>query len=85
MINQAHNIEKTGMTRAQAEAMVKVIHDSIADALKPLTDRMDGMATKADLTELRGEMAASEKHMTLIVVFASIAIIGTMVVATVFG
>lgn len=71
-IDNVHLLEKTEMTREQAEAMVKVIHESIGAALKPFA------------AEIKSEIATSQKQTTLIVVFTGLAIIAA-VAAAMFG
>ena len=78
MVDNVRNLEKTGMTRKQAEAVAKVIRSSIAEALAPV---IQNMATKAEIAELRSEIAASDKHTTLAVAFGCAA----MVAAIIFG
>ena len=100
MVDNVHNLERTGMTRAQAEAMVKVMQDRLTEAVLEATSHL---ATKAELAVtqeqlaatqeqlvlLRAEMieklAASEKHITLLVSFSTLAIVTTMIGAVVFG
>lgn len=59
MIDQARNIKRTGMSREQAEAMVKVIPDATDDEAKTAADsiaQVDEMATKNDLLNLKAEL-----------------------------
>ena len=69
MVDNVHNLEKSGMTREQAEAVAKVIRGSIAEALEPV---IQNMATKA-------EIAASDKHTTLAVAFGCAAIVAAII------
>ena len=87
MIDQARNVERTGMSREQAEAMVKVIHDTVADALKPVNERIDNMAvnmaTKADLAALEGRIASGSRQTTLFVAYTGVGIIAALVAVAV--
>ena len=76
MVDNVHNLEKSGMTREQAEAVAKVIRGSIAEALEPV---IRNMATKAEVAELRNEIAASDKHTTLAVAFGCAAIVAAII------
>ena len=53
MIDSVHNLQHAGMSRRQAEALTRLMCDSIAEAVQHL-------ATKAELAELRQYM---ETHM----------------------
>ena len=76
MVDNVRNLEQTGMTRKQAEAVAKVIRSSIAEALAPV---IQNMATKAEIAELRSEIAASDKHTTLAVAFGCAAIVAAII------
>ena len=89
MVDNVHNLERTGMTRPQAEAMVKVMQNMLTEATSHLATKAELMATQEQLVLLRAEMmekmATSEKHITLLVSFSTIAIVTTMIGAVVFG
>ena len=93
MVDNVHNLERTGMTRAQAEAMVKVMQNMLTEAVFKATSHLatkaELAATQEQLVLLRAEMieklAASEKHITLLVSFSTLAIVTTMIGAVVFG
>ena len=76
MADNVHNLENIGMTRKQAEAVAKVIRSEIAAALEPV---VRNMATKAEIAELRSEIAASDKHTTLAVAFGCAAIVAAII------
>ena len=50
MIDNVHNLENVGMTRPQAEVLIKIVRSSVTEALEPI---VRNMATKAELVELK--------------------------------
>ena len=94
MISHVHNLQRTGLSREQAESIVRVVRDVLAEvlerALTPVYGRMDvleqrmgvvatNMATKNDVAGLRREMAASEKRMVFAMLVGFVAIITAIV------
>lgn len=71
MVDNVHHLEKTGMTREQAEATAKVMAGIVAKALEP-------MATKAEIVELRREIVAGEKHTILAIALGTGAIVAAI-------
>lgn len=71
MADNVHHLEKTGMTREQAEATAKVMASIVAKALEP-------MATKAEIVELRREIVAGEKHTILAIALGTGAIVAAI-------
>ena len=69
MVDNVRNLEKTGMTRKQAEAVAKVIHSSIAEALEPV---VQNMATKAEIHD-------GGERQTLAVAFGCAAIVAAII------
>ena len=96
MVDNVHNLEGTGMTRAQAEAMVKVMQNMLTEATSHLATRAE-LAEKTAATEERiagverqiagieKQIAATERHITLLVSFSTLAIVTAMIGAVVFG
>ena len=62
MIDSAHTLESTGMTRKQAEALTRLLRDSIAEAIQPLATRAEVevqlLAIRAELADLRAHVDA---------------------------
>ncbi len=67
MIDSVRDLERTGMNREQAEALTKLLHASIVEAVQHLATKAEvaklrqymatHMATKAEVAELRQYMA----------------------------
>ena len=63
VIDSVHTLERTDMSRQQAEALIQLLRDSIAEAVQHLATKAElaelrqNMATKAELAELRQNMA----------------------------
>ncbi|MDD9806186.1 MAG: hypothetical protein OXU50_04490 [Gammaproteobacteria bacterium] len=71
MIDDVHHLEKTGMTREQAEAAAKVIANTVARALEP-------MATKAEIVELQYRIVSNERHTILAIALSTAAIVAAI-------
>ena len=53
MIDSVHNLENAGMNRPQAEALTKLVRDSVTEAV---TEAVSHLATKAEVAELRTQV-----------------------------
>ena len=68
MIEDTHNLENTGMTQPQAEAVVKMIRNSLKEATRHLATRSEmaalGTELKTRMTECKGEHKTELKSET---------------------
>ena len=72
-IDYVHNLEKTKLTREQAEAMVKIIRDTVADGLEPVIGRIDSLRG-----ELEGKIMTSQHRTMWFVIGSALSIIAAI-------
>ena len=58
MVEDTHNLENTGMTRPQAEAMVQVIRNSVKEATEPLATRNEMVGLKSEMAEFKSGISS---------------------------
>ena len=63
MISHVHNLQRTGLSREQAESIVRVVRDVLAEvlerALTPVYGRMDVLERRMDVLEQRMDVVAT--------------------------